>query len=216
MIAPTFVLYLNLWGTSAKLLGRDGLTGTPAEAESDLFQGQTLRKCQMHFAKTLLEAGREANVEVYPLGDFAYAFSSDLSKLVKLGSDLMLAMISPNGHDLIWPVRGAIARGIEQVSELPLPWIGAGLTKAAELEKSAQKGMRLLIEKFGEVPDVGYPVRTIAIRGFEHYEVNWLLKNGAADSKAEKIPDLARRLMKLETNYSQQLSSSLTGLLRWT
>ena len=211
MIAPTFVLYLNLWGTSAKLLGDDGLTGVPAEAESELFSSKSLRACQMHFAQTVLKLGHDANIDVYPLGDFAYAFSMDLPKLTKLGAEVLLAMISPNGKDLIWPVRGAIARGVENCPELPLPWIGAGLTKAAELEKSAQKGMRLLIEKFGDAPAVGYPVRTIAIRGFEHYEVNWTHE----DSRAEKIPDLARRLMELETNYSQQLSSSLSGLIRW-
>ena len=125
----TYVLYLNLWGTNAKL---------PRDEVS---------LCQTFFHQRVrLSAGKYA-VEAYPLVDYAYVYSHHLAPLTAFAVEVFGAMIFPEGRAKLWPLRGAIAMGAQPAAGLiPIPWVGVGSVHAAELEKSAQKGMRLLID----------------------------------------------------------------------
>ena len=139
------------------------------------------------------------------------------------------------GSNLFFPIRGAIAGGARAVVDtsasvpvkhpVPIvPWVGRAPVQAAELEKSAQKGMRLLIEQSVIQNNIdlerSLTMRTFAVRGFEHYELNWLAPISADDHFLTDNRDfykfLTSRLMELETNYTQQLSASLSHLIYWS
>ncbi|RYG28130.1 MAG: hypothetical protein EON93_19175 [Burkholderiales bacterium] len=96
----------------------------------------------------------------------------------------------------------------------PVPWVGPGAVHAAELEKSAQKGMRLLIDSRVMSASIREPVQDFAVRGSPHFEVNWL-KSGLNRIDRDRLTGICAELMSEGTNYSQQLSASLIGLLRW-
>ena len=193
----TYVLYLNLWGTNAKL---------PRDEVS---------LCQTFFHQRVrLSAGKYA-VEAYPLVDYAYVYSHHLAPLTAFAVEVFGAMIFPEGRAKLWPLRGAIAMGAQPAAGLiPIPWVGVGSVHAAELEKSAQKGMRLLIDHRAIGP-IEFPVREFAVRGTTQFEVNWM-ESGLLSKHQSELAIACRELMAEGTNYSQQLSASLLGLMRWT
>jgi hypothetical protein len=193
----TYVLYLNLWGTTAKL--------SPDQVPF----------CQKYFHQRVRESAERFAVEAYPLVDYAYVYSSDLARLCTFAVDVFGAMIFPEGRAPLWPLRGAIARGAEPALGLePIPWLGVGSVHAAELEKSAQKGMRLLIDHRALTGAVREPTREFAVRGTGQFEVNWLVPR-LGEIDRERLVRVCADLMEEGTNYSQQLSASLSGLLRW-
>ncbi len=209
-----YVLYLNLWGTSAKLLGDQSLTGSSTEAESTLFSSKDLVPCQTHFQRTVTQIADGRELQAFACVDYAYVFSTNLDELVSYASEVFQAMIFPSGRPVIWPLRGAIAEGLVANQDMLIPWMGPGLTKAAELEKSAQKGMRLLCER-GLGPSLRS--RSFAVRGHEHVEVDWLSHRGyLTDERRARLQRVIEDLMEIGTNYSQQLGASLSGFIKWS
>jgi hypothetical protein len=234
-----FVLYLNLWGTTAKLWEK-----TPGD---DLFPDSDLLSCQRHFTRTLHELvtqgpeSRSPELKAVQMGDLAYVTSSDPEELLLFGAQILQKMtIETCGETQrfrLWPLRGAIARGVEanafnwpetkKFLGAAIP--GPGSIEAAYLEKSAQKGMRLFLtdEVQKQIPHHHAPIiRSRQTRGTEHFEINWMKaptgetpyldRRAQAQSLREHLQRTSRELIEVESNYFQQLGASFADLLSWT
>lgn len=188
-----YVLYVNLWGTTAKL------------PEPDVV------RCQSWFHESIRRLETDFAIEAYPFIDFAYAFSDSLDKLVEFTARLFQSMCFP---DRVWPLRAAIASGVVAAHVKPIPWLGIGAVQAAELEKSAQKGMRVLIHGAIDAPVAR--TRAIDVRGVTHRELNWMnVGDWLSADQIKSLDAIAMDLMEEGTNYSQQLASSIFVLMKW-
>jgi hypothetical protein len=236
----SFVLYLNLWGTTAKLW-----ESTPFD---DLFSATELLNCQYHFHKILFEMPETfLNVEVIKMGDLAYVTSQDLETLLRLSckvfQEITLFQTHAGPEFKIWPIRGAIAsQPASKDLFLKDSLFGTASVESAYLEKSGQKGMRLFlssqaIEKNGwknlenEPHQLLRLMRPRTTRGLEHLEVNWMvadehshntslggyLKKTISDRTIEEnLRTAAKSLIEIESNYCQQLGASIRDLLDWS
>ena len=188
------VLYINLWGTTAKI---------PEE---------TIIECQTYFDRTLTELCLELGLNGQSLGDYGYVFGESLLDLTALASRLFQKMCFVRNTNCLWPLRAAIANGAIQVGSR---WCGPATVFAAELEKSAQKGMRLLIDRRCE--SLSENTRTIDVRGTTHFEYNWMRAGDwLTVDRQTRLQAIASEWMNEGSNYSQQMASSLLGLLRWS
>jgi hypothetical protein len=232
---PQYVLYINMWGALSKLM----------QGGFEIFAPSDVVKCQKHFAQNLHFLEDEMNVTAYQSGDIAYVYSADLIDLITFASLLFQRTLICDGQFVLWPVRAAIACGIEfnsMTSKHGSPYVGRGNVEAAWLEKSAQKGMRLFATKEAresidsiitrEAPEdhstsrpTGHSpsrssenknlMRPSRARGIEHFEINWLNIKTMAPELEIQIPINAKNLMQIEDDYCRQLSASLTDVLSW-
>ena len=215
-----FVLYLNLWGTVAKLLDPDeaprlGSSGSPVD-------------CQRHFNRILASlASRDPATKVFCMGDFAYAIADDPMTLVEFASEAFREMTQHAGKFELWPLRGAVARG----ARLDVPHIaasffdaglsGEGINHAARLEKQGLKGFRLFLSnELGESLAEKCLVREGFTSAGRYFEVNWMdvsyLEHVVEDQKIDShLRSRSLALFEEESNYCRQLASSIRDLLSW-
>lgn len=213
------VLYLNLWGTTAKLL--------EADDGGDLLRPGDVARCQAHFAAlvaTALESKTEIDLKGEPgsladaggfaavsqevfagvFGDFAYVVSSSPNRLAEIAIEIFGGMLVSNGRFEMWPLRGAISRGPikaipstclahretgQRTHHQTFPWRGEALVRAAGLEKAAPKGMRVVLDSNVASSLEGFHFRSLDVRGQSAFELNWL----ASANLDRTLPD-GRRL----------------------
>jgi hypothetical protein len=230
-----YVLYLNLWGTTAKLWEK-----TPGD---HLFPESDLVACQKHFTNVLRSLARNSPaLRVTQMGDLALATSSDSHALLRFTAtvfqEMAIERVGSEERFRLWPLRGAIAKGIREnfgersdtpgFSGASVP--GTGSVEAAYLEKSAQKGMCLFLtrEAARDIPaGLSRLTRTRLTRGVEHFEFNWMKAQTIENSTPflgrqvqdrtvrEHLHRTSRELIDIESNYFQQMGASISDLLSW-
>ncbi len=206
-----YVLYLNLWGTTAKHL--------TAEDEGLVFDPARLAECQTHF-REILEGNAPTEKTLYAI-DYALLFSDSAAELAQTAQMLFQKICERNGAFVFWPLRAAIASDQNGSS-----FAGHASVLAGLLEKSGQKGFRLFAsEEVGrELSDragENFRLRPIATRGLQHFELNWmtpdfLQTSVAGSSFRHHYNDAIARLFEVDGNYYQQMAGSLADLMRWT
>lgn len=219
-----YVLYLNLWGTLEKI--------REATADDPLFQRNDLVDCQRHFETALaLAAQRAPETEVLHFVDSAFAVSKNVVSLTHFANEVFRTILLGEGQTFcFWPVRGAIACDDEpivfQASDRAssnfrsLPLYGPAPVEAANLEKSAQKGMRLFLTDAAARQSMGLNLRPCSTRGIEHFEANWLTSEFLARSYGEKsvhdhLHATAEILFSRGGNYARQMGASINDLVEW-
>jgi hypothetical protein len=225
----SFVLYLNLWGASAKLWEK-----TPAD---HLFPFEDLLLCQTHFTRTLRRLSKEhPSLQVRQMGDLAYVTSDQLDALLEFSQAVFTEMVSPSSQEpkkiRLWPLRGGIAkcdgkphgelteaRDVVPSNYSGEPILGKGSVEAAHLEKSGRKGMRLFITK--EAVELGLAnkalqskLRPQSTKGLQHFEFNWTVE--LPETAREELRKISYELIEVESNYFQQLGASYSDLLSWS
>lgn len=210
-----FVLYLNAWGTAAKLLAPD---------DGDTFsRPDDIRAFQKHFTSTLRESATcSPSIAVYQLGDVAFATCTELDPLLAFAIAVFRAILEPPGRFAIWPLRGAICQGewhvdLQSKENLfeSISLEGDANVTAARLEKSAQKGMRLFIanDAAAHLSDSRRKtLRPSRAREIDLFEVNWLIDHPRLQGELESR---APALMAVDSNYCRQLAASFNDLIRW-
>lgn len=210
---PSYVLFLDLWGTLAKLEN-----------------AQEVESCQRHFFGTLDSLKSSTpEVTVTVSGDCASAYATELLPLLKFSTLLFQKMNLAGESFQLRPLRGAIAFGSFYLGEGKA--VGIGNLEAARIEKTGQKGMRLFLTKdlATQAQEAGYLVRESNARGLEHAEVNWMktpkFENDLGPflnqrrgelTTADWLTGSSKELFERNDSYFQQLGSSLTDLVRWS
>lgn len=219
-----FVLYVNFWGTLEKIRG--AVDGDP------LFQRSDLRSAQARFAQVLREAAEvHPECRVAHVSDTAYVSGNEVDPLLRFAARSFQAqMRTTEGGFKFWPLRGAIARDAGPLSPQDLMlreniWSlrldGEAPVEAANLEKSAQKGVRLFLTESAAETASALPLRACETRGLRHYEANWMTGPGRDDSylTPETRAFLAMATQSLHGrggNYPRQTGASVDDLVDWS
>lgn len=245
-LAHSYVLYVNLWGTTAKILQAQENSEHPL---ASLYSQCSLIDCQVHFSHLLqtlttkhplppLNGSETSPLNWAQIGDYAYLVSSNLPSLIQVATQLFQKMFIHNDTFTFWPLRAAIAYGTSHVvCAAPTPHSvqfllnGSAAVRAALLEKSAQKGARLFLcptSAQALTPNINWPLRPTKMRGMEHFELNWLsphFKVNTAEASGHPLPlanlashlwQTANFLLEQNDNYSQQMGASLADLASWS
>ncbi len=219
-----FILYVNFWGTLEKIRG--AVDGDP------LFHRSDLRLAQARFAQVLRKAAEAApECKVAHVSDTAYVSGSEVDSLLRFAAHSFQAQMRTNeGVFKFWPLRGAIACDTdpflspdlmlrENIWSLQLD--GEAPIEAANLEKSAQKGVRLFLTENAAERVHALPLRACETRGLRHYEANWM---AGPEKDGSYLTPETRAFLAMVTqslhgrggNYPRQTGASIEDLVDWS
>ncbi|MCM2281431.1 MAG: hypothetical protein NDI61_06250 [Bdellovibrionaceae bacterium] len=213
-----YILYLNLWGTLEKL--RD------APTDDSVFHATEFHLCQEHFLGILTEiASRSPKIQLFHSIDSAYAVCSSADAALDVAQQVFHASLLNHARFVFWPLRGAIAcdDGATALSESLRPTLpnlqthflfGQAPIEAANLEKTAQKGMRLFLSERAALGAKRLHLRTCSTRGLLHEEACWA--QGLTNDLRDHMKIMAERLFEKNSNYARQMGASLDDLLEWS
>lgn len=227
-----YVLFLDLWGTSAAL--------EKYYQTNDLLDRAQVAHVQAHFVSTLGRLSQQfPSVRTTQASDCAYSFSANLEDLISFASSTFKCMTHRGDHFFLIPIRGGISKGLVHIKDggtlgsIPnfkyTSEIGVGMVEAAHLEKRGPKGMRLFAAQrmMNEVPQLFQKsFRSIKDRDNKDViELNWThsdnynrkylgesIKGQTASSFLLQIG----QLWSTQGNpYQQNVGQSLSDLLAW-
>lgn len=227
-----YVLFLDLWGTSAAL--------EKYARTKDLLDRAEIAHIQAHFVSTL---GRLSvnfpSVRTTQASDCSFSFSENFEDLISFGFSAFKCLTHQGNRFFLVPLRGGIGKGLVKITDggtlgsiqnfKYTSEIGIGMVEAPSLEKFGDKGMRLFASKKLETE---IPSRfknsfrpTKDVKGKDILEMNWTHPdNHNTHYLTESIGDQTTRefLTKMgETwssqgdKYQKEIGDSLNDLLKW-
>lgn len=141
-----YVLFLDLWGTSAAL--------EKYSKTKDILDRAEVAHIQAHFISTLGRLSLQfPSVRTTQASDCSFSFSENFEDLLSFASSVFKCMTFRGSDFLLIPIRGGVSKGLihikdggtlGQISNLKFTSeTGIGMVEAAHLEKRGAKGMRL-------------------------------------------------------------------------
>jgi hypothetical protein len=227
-----YVLFLDLWGTSAAL-EKYSLT-------KDILDRAEIAHIQSHFVSTL---GRLSNqfptVRTTQASDCSFSFSENFEDLISFASSTFKCMTHRGTNFFLVPIRGGISKGLVHIQDggtlsavsnfKYTSEIGIGMVESAHLEKRGEKGMRLFAPTSlsPEIPSLFQKsYRATQDRdGKSILEVNWThpdnynttyLGNMIGTTSAKDFLTTAGKSWLAQGNkFQQDIGRSLNDLLIW-
>lgn len=215
-----YVLYLNLWGTLEKLRS--------ASTSDTLFNTGDVLTCQQGFENTLSSVSlRYPTATILHATDSAHIVCPSIDELLLLARDVFQNLLAQRPPFVFWPLRGAIAcdenaearsgflsSGERSEHFRSIALFGPAPIEAANLEKSAQKGFRLLLTTAAARDARTLPLRPCSTRGIEHMEACWSV--GLDSEIRQALLGTMHALLERDGNYARQMASSIDDLLEWS
>lgn len=227
-----YVLFLDLWGTSAAL---DKYSQT-----MDILDRAEVAHIQSHFVSTLGRLSVQfPAVRTTQASDCSFSFSENIEDLISFASSVFKCMTHRGSDFFLIPIRGGLSRGLVHIQDGGTlgkisnfkftSEIGIGMVEAAHLEKRGEKGMRLFIASSlqAEIPKLFQKSYKASKDrdGKDVLEINWTHPdNHNTTYLGEQLKGVSTKdfLKMISTSWStqgnkfqQDIGNSIQYLLTW-
>lgn len=227
-----YVLFMDLWGTSAAL--------EKYQQTKDLLDRAEVAHMQSHFVSTLGRLSQQfPKVRTTQASDCSFSFSENLEDLISFAGSTFKCMTHMGERFFLLPIRGGIGKGLVRIQDggtlqsisnfTYTSEIGIGMVESATLEKKGPKGMRLFTtaDLAKEIP-VRFQNSHRATKdkdGKDIIELNWthpdshntsyLTESIKGQTSAQFLDTIGKNWIFYGDKYQKEVGQSLVDLLSW-